>query len=214
MRLFLLTLIVVVFAQQGYSQNTYPKGIYKTFNDFVMKSPSDTTTPFRIKTGSDTISHRFYNDNNDKRFRREFAFSDGEHLYIRIKDMMKRFEKSDKGQLKDDGNYHIKAKQIGDKYIYFEDYFTSGGAAFFGGLIAASAARRIKGVVYDYNLKTFNLFKNAEDFEQFLEANHPEYLPEVQKRELKTNGKKKRKKHVEDINKIRDIITRINSAEK
>jgi len=211
-RNLLFIILTFCFIISGFCQTqkiSYPKGIYKTFEDFKSGIPSDTVTNFEIKIGNDTISHRFYNSNTQKRLRKEFAFSDGKYLYINIKGVIKNFPKEDKGQLKDDGNYHIKAKQMGRKYIYFEDYFTSKGAALWGGIIAGSAARRLKGIVYNVEKQTFNLFKNAEDFETFIKQNHTKYISYLPK-QINEKGKSKRKKHIEDINIIREIIYKIN----
>jgi len=208
MNKILSSLIAVFLIQSVYSQNStlkFPKGIYQSFDHFKEKIPSDTISNFRIKIGNDTISHRFYNTKTDKRLKKHFAFSDGSNLYVNVKGMMKNFEREDKSQLKDDGNYHLKAKLIGHKYIYFEDYFTSSGAAFWGGVIAASIARRIKGVLYNYETNTFNLFKNAADFEKFVSENHPQYLELLESTVIKYKTAK-RKKSVEDIEIIRKVI--------
>ena len=135
--------------------------------------------------------------------------------------MIKNFPREDRGQLKDDGNYHLKAIQIGKRYIYFEDYFTSSEAVFLGGLIAGSAARRIKTIIYDRKKQVFNLFRNARDFEKFIKEEHPEYLDELEKQandivtnEVSKNKKKKRKKRkkrVENLKLIKKIIFDINN---
>ena len=194
------------------SQISYPKGIYKTFEDFIRKTPSDTLTPFIIKTGNNIISHRFFNAITNKRLKREFAFSDGKDLYVSIKGIIKKFHKSDKSQVKDDGNYHLKAEQIGNRYIYFEDYFTSKSAVIFGGIIAGSAARRLKAIIYDLENNDFDLFKNADDFEFFIKENHSAYIANLPKQANK-DGKNKRKKRIEDLDLIRKIITEINSKQ-
>lgn len=208
MKLFSLNLLLILFTTTFFSQEktiSFPKGIYKSFEDFKVMKPSDSITQFSIRVGNDTISNRFYNTKTFKRMRKEFAFSDGDFLYVNVKGIMKNFLKEDKGQLKDDGNYHLKAILIGQKYIYFEDYFTSTEAAIFGGLIGASAARRLKGVLYNYETNKFNLFKNAEDFENFVTTYHPQYLSLLESTEIKYKSTK-RKKRVEDIEIIRKVI--------
>ncbi|MBS3992174.1 MAG: hypothetical protein KGZ87_00480 [Bacteroidetes bacterium] len=192
------------------SSHYYPKGIYQTFETFKSGIPSDSTSLFVKKTGNDTISHRFYNGLTNERLKKEFAFSDGTHLYLNLNQIIKNFEKEDRGQLKDDGSYHIKALTIGSRYIYFEDYFTSTEAAVLGGLMAASIARRVKGLVYDREKQQFNLFKNAQDFEKFIRENHPEHLSKVEVASS-VAGSKNRKKQLEDINLIREIIHTINT---
>ncbi len=182
---FILLLTVFSFYGQTEAQansaieNTfiYPKGIYNTFEDFKNKTPN-AFDELTVKIGNDTIAHRFYYVKDGEKLNKVFAVSDGENLFIDIKAMVKMFNKDDKSQLKDDGKYFLKAKNYGE-YIYFEDYFTSKSAAMLGGLVGASAARRIKGIIYDYKTLEFNLFKNTADFRSFLAINHPEYLDGV-----------------------------------
>ena len=203
-------LLIVLTSNYSIAQNKiFKKGIYKTFSDFKANTPSDTITKFRIRTGKDTLSHRFYRLDNDKRLKKEFAFCNDSGLYVSLKQMIKLFPKEDKKQLKDDGNYHVKAIQIGKRYIYFEDYFTSRGAVLWGGLIAGSAARRLKPIIFDSNKKVFNLFKNAEDFEKFIREEHQKYLKQLEIKES-NDGKKKRKKNIENRALIRKIIFEIN----
>ncbi|WP_010229903.1 hypothetical protein [Gillisia marina] len=58
------------FAQNGNSlQGKYPEGIYKTFEDFKSTSPSGSKADFTIKTGNDTISHRFFSATTEKRMK-------------------------------------------------------------------------------------------------------------------------------------------------
>lgn len=191
--------------KKGITANVdYPEGIYNTFNDFLFALPSDTITQWTIKIGSDTISNRFYNADTGERLKDKFAFIEDGRLYVQVKEMMKRFERADRGQLKDDGSYHLKAQLIGSKYIYFEDYFTSREAVLWGGAIAGASARRLKGIVFEIDFQTFNLFRNAEDFESFVKTRHPSYLSRLEN----SNGKKseKRKNHFEDITLIRTLI--------
>ena len=189
---------------------TYPKGIYTTYESFKNRLPNDTLTVFEIKTRDTSNAFRFVNKATNKRLKRNFAISDGMHLYIRIKEVFKHLPRNDKNQSKDDGNFCIKVEEIGSRYLYFEDYFTSKEALILGGLAAGASARRLKGIVYDFKTHQFDLFKNAKDFAYFIEKNHPEYVNEISKVETNTHGKKKRKKFVEDLDLIRKIITEIN----
>ncbi len=190
------------------AQIVYPKGIYATYEDFAARKPSDTSTQFILKPSAhqDNVVRVFKNDHK-KRLKRNFAVSDGQNLYVRIKQVSKKFTSRDRGQLKDDGNYCIKVEQLGPNYLYFEDYFTPSAAAFFGGIIAGSASRRLKGVVFDLKSLQFDLFRNAKDFKQFVKQNHPEKLPLIEAQE-KIDG---RKKSQENIDLIREIIYELNA---
>lgn len=195
----------------GFAQNTpqnYPERIYKSIEDFNAFKPYGSTGDFTIKIGKDTISHRFFSTATEKRFRKEFAFSYGENVYVSLAGIVKNLPKEDRGQMVDGGNYCLKALRVGGKYLYFEDYFSSQNAQLLGGTIAAAASRRLKGLVYDRDNHSFNLFRNAEDFERFIEKNHPQYLPKPQE----TLAGAKRKKKVEDLNLIREVIFEINKT--
>ncbi len=50
-----------------------------------------------------------------------------------------------------------------------------------GGIIAAAAARRTKGVIYDEEKESFNLFKNIEEFKTFMQVNHPNIVLDLEK---------------------------------
>lgn len=205
-------LLVILVSNMSFAQKkNFKTGIYKSFNDFKNNIPSDTITNFNVKTGNDTLSHRFYRGIDNKRLKKEFAFCDSTGLYLSLKKVIKLFSKEDKNQLKDDGNYHIKAIQVGQRYIYFEDYFTSKSAAIFGGLIGGSAARRLKPIIYDREKQVFNLFKNAEDFESFLKKEHSNYLSWLELEDKGNRKNKKRKKTIENKELIRKIIFDINS---
>lgn len=197
------------FAQNDSAiQEKYPEGIYKTFEDFKAINPIGSKADFTIKTGNDTISHRFFSPTTEKRMKKEFAFSDGKDVYVSVVEILENLSKEDRGQMVDGGNYHLKAINSGSHYLYFEDYFSSKNAQLLGGTIAAVASRRLKGVVYNKKDNSFNLFRNAEDFEQFIEKNHPDYASRITEKE----DPEKRKKKIEDINLIREIIFEINRS--
>ncbi|CAI8426200.1 MAG: Uncharacterised protein [Polaribacter sejongensis] len=204
-------LVIAVFGmtlQTLTAQVVYPKGIYITYEDFARRKPSDTTTELKLKPSANQDNVvRVFKKGTTKRLKRNFAVCDGQNLYVRIKLVSKKFLSKDRGQMKDDGNYCIKVEQLGPNYLYFEDYFTSGASVFLGGVIASSASRRLKGIVYDLKLFKFDLFRNAKDFKQFLEKSHPQKLPLIEAQE-KEDG---RKKSQENIDLIRKIITDLNS---
>jgi hypothetical protein len=208
LRTFLVIAIFGMTLQTLSAQIVYPKGIYATYEDFARRKPSDTTTEFTLKPSANQDNVvRVFKKGTKKRLKRNFALSDGQNLYVRIKQISKKFSSKDRGQMKDDGNYCIKVEQLGPNYLYFEDYFASGASVFFGGVIAGSASRRLKGVVYDLKSLKFDLFRNAKDFKQFIKKHHPEKLPLLEAQEKKDG----RKKAQENIDLIRKIITELNS---
>lgn len=178
---YTIILLAIVSLSSAIAQDreivNYPKGIYDTFETYKNQIPSDTTTAFNFKVASDTIKYRFFNTDTEKRIRKAFAISDGEHLYVNSKHLYKHLNKTDYGkQMRDDGKFYLKAKHIGKHYHYYENYYTGSGAAIWGGAIAVAASRRIKGMVYDVVLEEFNIFRNAKDFNRFVAKNHKEYL--------------------------------------
>ena len=180
----LITLLSLAAFALGFSQNfspdQYPKGVYETYEDFRAKTPTSTPNLSNAMT-DDQIAYRFNNlDDKGKKLKKVFAVSDGTGLYIHVVNLIKKFNSEDKGQGYDGGIYYLKAENKGG-YLFVRDYFTSNSAAMWGGLIAAAAARRTKGVIYDEEKESFNLFKNMEEFKTFMEVNHPNVTLDLEK---------------------------------
>lgn len=190
--------------------HSFPQGMYATLDDIILAKPTNGTNAFTMKMGSDSIAYRFYDAASGDRLKKAFAFSNDGFLYLRMKDILKNMAKEDQGQLKDDGDYHVRALDIGPKYIYFEDYFTSSAAALWGGAIATAASRKLKGLVYDQESRQFNLFRNTKDFEAYIALNHPEYIDLVSNTTAADTGKNGKKHHA-DINLVSKVIFEINA---
>lgn len=180
----LLTFLSLTAFALGFSQNfnpaQYPKGVYETYEDFRTKTSSASPNLSAAIT-DDQIAFRFNNlDDKGKKLKKAFAVSDGQNVYIHVVNLIKKFNSEDKGQGYDGGIYYLKAENKGG-YLFIRDYFTSNSAAMWGGLIAAAAARRTKGVIYDEEKESFNLFKNIEEFKTFMEVNHPNIKLDLEK---------------------------------
>lgn len=180
----ILTLLSLATCALGFSQNfnpaQYPAGVYETYEDFRTKTPSANPNLSAAIT-DDQIAFRFNNlDDKGKKFKKAFAVSDGKDVYIHVVNLIKKFNSEDKGQGYDGGIYYLKAENKGG-YLFVRDYFTSNSAVMWGGLIAAAAARRTKGVIYDEEKESFNLFKNIEEFKTFMEVNHPNIKLDLEK---------------------------------
>lgn len=180
----ILTFLSLTAFALGFSQNfnpaQYPKGVYETYEDFRTKTPTSSPSLSAAMT-DDQIAFRFNNlDDKGKKLKKAFAVSDGQHLYIHVVNLIKKFNSEDKGQGYDGGIYYLKAENKGG-YLFVRDYFTSNSAAMWGGIIAAAAARRTKGVIYDEEKESFNLFKNIEEFKTFMEVNHPAVTLDLEK---------------------------------
>ncbi|SEG61228.1 hypothetical protein SAMN05421847_2960 [Halpernia humi] len=170
----------ISFAQH-FNSADYPKGVYETYEDFRMKTPSQTpnlSSPY----STDSTAYRFNNmDDKGKKFKKAFAISDGKNLYIQIVNLIKKFNSEDKGQSYDGGIYYLKAENKGG-YLFVKDYFVSNSAAMWGGLIASASARRKKAVIFEEEKESFNLFKNLKDFQTFMEVNYPNVSLDLEKK--------------------------------
>lgn len=180
----LLTFLSLTAFALGFSQNfnpaQYPKGVYETYEDFRTKTPNASPNLSAAMT-DDQIAFRFNNlDDKGKKLKKAFAVSDGQNVYIHVVNLIKKFNSEDKGQGYDGGIYYLKAENKGG-YLFVRDYFTSNSAAMWGGIIAAAAARRTKGVIYDEEKESFNLFKNIEEFKTFMQVNHPNIVLDLEK---------------------------------
>lgn len=167
-------------AAQHFNATDYPKGIYETYEDFRIKTPSSTPNLSEAST-TDQLAYRFTNfDDKNKKVKKAFAVSDGKNLYIHVVNLIKKFNSEDKGQSYDGGIYYLKAENKGG-YLFLRDYFVSNSAAMWGGMIATAAARRAKGVIYEEEKESFNLFKNMDDFKKFMEVNYPNVALDLDK---------------------------------
>lgn len=180
----LFTVLASALSMTIYSQNfdvsTYPKGVYETYEDFRSKTPS-TDPNLSAPYSDDKIAYRFNNlDDKGKKLKKAFAISDGKDLYIQVVNLIKKFNSDDKSQGYDGGIYYLKAENKGG-YLFVRDYFTSNSAAMWGGIIAAAAARRTKGVIYEEEKESFNLFKNIEEFKTFMGVNYPNITLDLEK---------------------------------
>lgn len=180
----LLLLSLFAFSASAVAQNfnsaDYPKGVYETYEDFRIKKPSSNPV-LSAPYGDDNIAYRFNNmDDKGRKLKKAFAVSDGKDLYIHVVNLIKKFNSEDKGQGYDGGIYYLKAENKGG-YLFVRDYFTSNSAAMWGGIIAATAARRTKGVIYEEEKESFNLFKNLKDFTTYMEVNYPNVKLDLEK---------------------------------
>ncbi|OWK73188.1 hypothetical protein CBW16_10565 [Flavobacteriaceae bacterium JJC] len=180
----IITLLSLAAFAVGFSQNftpnQYPKGVYETYEDFRTKTPTSNPSLSAAMT-EDQIAYRFNNlDDKGKKLKKAFAISDGENVYLHVVNLIKKFNSEDKGQGYDGGIYYLKAENKGG-YLFVRDYFTSNSAAMWGGIIAAAAARRTKGVIYEEEKESFNLFRNMEEFKTFMQVNHPSVVLDLEK---------------------------------
>lgn len=203
-KLFTLALASIcgVLYSQNFKVEDYPIGVYETYEDFRIKKPSSTPS-LSEASSKDNLAYRFDNlDDKSRKLKKAFAVSDGKNLYIQVVNLIKKFDSEDRGQGYDGGVYFLKAENHGG-YLFLKDYFVSNSSAMWGGLIAAAAARRQKGVIYNESKESFNLFKNLEDFQSFMTVEHPNVTLDLER------GKGADKK--EEIDVVISNLDKINS---
>jgi hypothetical protein len=160
----------------------YPAGIYKTKEDFVNKKPSDVQPIVAkglvgfTKPLLNSIEHNcfFYTDSSDEKIKNAFAVSFQGHLYFQINGILSNRNKTDRAQTNDFPNSFVRVIMGGDNYFYTEvalaNQWAQGVAMNFGiaGSVLASEMIYGKGVVWDFKNQEFNIFKNCEDYNDFI----------------------------------------------
>ena len=167
----------------------YPEGIYKTKEDFINKKPSQTTKVFAKgligfeKPILTEILHScfFYDYDSDSKIKNVFAISFKGHLYFQINAILENRNKTDRAQTNELPNSFVRVIMGGENYYYTEADLVNKwaqGLAYgaIGGVTGAVIGNTMyygKGVVWDFKNKEFNIFKNCEDYNDFLKEVYP-----------------------------------------
>lgn len=195
-----------------YSVKDYPSGIYETYEDFIIKTPSDTIPLRRMKdvgfeyeyVFSDQVEDRvfFFIVKNNSKLKNAFAVSYEGELYIKQEYFSKYAKDGNKNEGGENPNMFHRVIKDG-KFFYFEGEFAnnwakgfaygSGGAV--GGVIGSSL-NKLKGVIFDVDYREFDFIKNCKDFNLFLEENDLDKKIECDGRNI-------------DIQKVREVIDEI-----
>ena len=167
-----------------YSIKDYPDGFYYTMDDFINKKPKpypllqkrmiyrERSLPF----DSDENQIFFFTAVDSFKVTNVFAISFRGNLYIQQKGITKYAKKGNRNEEGNNPNsYHRVLKE--GKFFYVEGAFANAWAKGFaygtggaiGGVIGTSLDH-LKGVVFDFEKKEFDFFKNCEDFNSFLIA--------------------------------------------
>lgn len=168
----------------------YPEGVYNTKEDFINKKVRSfgKLIPKGLigfeKPILNTIEHNcfFYIESSDEKLTNVFAVSFQGHLYFQINAVLSNRNKKDRAQSNDFPNSFVRVIIGGDNYYYTEANLANAwvqGLAYggVGGAVGGSLANTVvygKGVVWDFKNKEFNIFKNCEDFNEFVTAVYPE----------------------------------------
>jgi hypothetical protein len=166
-----------------------PDGIYKTKEDFLNKkiSSSDLIIPkpiygFNKQPLSQIVDHCFFYYGNDDKVKRVFAISYKGHLYFQLYSILLNRNKTDRAQTNDHPNSFVRVLSAGENYYYMEaelanawaQGFAYGGIGGASGAMLANGMIKGKGVVWDIKNKEFNIFKNCDDYNNFIKDKFPE----------------------------------------
>ena len=177
-RILISVLILNITFVYGQNQS-YPTGVYNTFEDFRNKKPSSIEN-FTVKENKNIINNTFQIKNEQgKKFKEAFALSDGEKLYIHSFSMRDRFSNIEFDRPNTIKKDYSLAELINDKYIYFENYFQSKGVSNWGiGKVYLS------GIIYDIEEGTFTALNSFDDLNSFLKR---ENLKPIKKTDLQND---------------------------
>lgn len=169
----------------------YPNGVYFTKEDFLNKKASNSSYELIAKEVGGIEKERiygipdecfFYYLSNDKKIKDVFAVSYRGHLYFQVGAILDNRNKTDRAQSNDHPNSFVRVKSYGDNYYYSEaelaNIWAQGISAGVGGVVVgvaiATTMNREKGIVWDIKNKEFNIFKNCQDYNDFIKDKYPE----------------------------------------
>lgn len=167
----------------------YPEGVYKTKEEFINKIPS--SNPKLFKRGlygldkpplGDSAPICYFYDTSDSKLKYVFAVVHNSLLYFNVRAILQNRNKTDRAQDSDNPNSFVKALVGGDNYLYTEvplGNLWAKALAYNAGVAGAAVASTLttwKGVVWDFKNKEFNIFKNCNDYNDFIREKSPEDL--------------------------------------
>ncbi len=187
-----------------------PDGIYKSKEDFLNKTPSsfEQVTPkglygFEKPILNTTVNNCFfYYSASDNKIKNVFAIAHKGHLYFQIYAVLNNRNKTDRAQTNDHPNSFVRVINAGEHYYYLEvdlvNQWAKGfaiNAGAIGGAIESSL-HNLKGIVWDIANKEFNIFKNCDDYNEFIKDKYPKGIQECNE-------------HLPDLIKVREAIEQI-----
>jgi sulfur carrier protein ThiS len=175
-----------VFAQNKngkYLTSSYPEGYYTTLEDFIEKK----TSPLGDVTRIDVKSYEIISDEelvdqfffmtlpDSSKLKKVFAVSFNGNLYIRQAYFTKYASKGDRVSAANNPNsYHLVL--MDGNFFYMECVFANTWKTGVGyklgvaGSGLASSAYQLKLIILNFETKKFDLFRNCEDFNFFLNS--------------------------------------------
>lgn len=171
----------------------YPEGVYYTMEDFLNKKPSSAESIYAA--GLDDFDEDiiiivedncyFHEKVSGKKIRKAFAISFNGFLYFQIKAILNNRNLTDRAQKNDYPNSFVRVKKGGDNYLYTEAplvnlWAEAGAFAGTGNYALTQSMTTLKGIVWDFKNKEFNIFKNCKDFNNFILNILPEKTQECE----------------------------------
>jgi len=192
--------------------NGCPDGIYQTKQDFINKIPSSTAAVVQmggIIDKEEIVDYTpdacyFYLKKEDKKIKKVFAVCYKGQIYFQTGAILNNRNKTDRAQINDYPNVFVRVRIMGENYYYTEVDLVNKWAqsfAFGGGIVGGALSKgnlyNAKGIVWDVKNKEFNIFKNCDDYNEFIKTLYPDGVQEC-------------KDHQPDIEKVREAIKKIN----
>lgn len=168
----------------------YPYGVYLTKEDFLNKKVTVPTEEIIAKEINGIEKDRIYGTpdeclffyfDSDKKIRNVFAITYKGQLYFQISAILDNRNKTDRAQTNDHPNSFVRVSKYGENYYYLEatlanlwaQGFSYGAIGGVPGAIVANSLLNVKGIVWDVKNKEFNIFKNCEDYNDFIRDKYP-----------------------------------------
>lgn len=168
---------------------TFPDGVYFTSSELINKTPSNTEKliPGEIDNIELDVSIHlsdncnFYYKKSGRKVKNVYAVSHNGFLYFQIKTILKNKTANDKNQKSDYPNSFVRVKNGGNKYLYTEAYLANFWDEVFtfattNNYALTQSLTTLKGIVWDFKNQEFNIFKNCEDYNNFIKSIAPEKI--------------------------------------
>jgi hypothetical protein len=186
----------------------YPEGIYNNIEDFISKKVNsmgilERRTLWGKKITTDSLLNQifFFKDTiGMSKLKKVFAVSYKGNLYFQQRYIVKYAKSDDSNESADNDNSFHRVISDG-KYFYLEGPFANvwskglaGGLGGIGGAIIDASISNLKGVIFDFEKKEFDFFRNCKDFNVFLKERDSNETVDCEKYNIKV---------------VRDVISRI-----
>lgn len=166
----------------------YPEGVYLSKQDFINRTPlnelivlGDNYGPYTDENIIACENTFFYYTKTRKKLKNVFAVSHNGFLYFQIKTILKNKTANDNNQKSDYPNSFIRVKNGGSKYLYteanlanfWEEVLTFAST---NNYVLTQSLTTLKGIVWDFKNQEFNIFKNCDDYNNFIKNIAPDRI--------------------------------------